>query len=212
MFSKKPCGPTLFEAIEFRTLAWTSPKKPMKASPCCSNLSVMPSSVASPIALFGMFSISSKVKGYRLLTAPSHSRYIGTFQGHFKKGVRLFLNALCTCIAVFCPARSLYWVDYRVRMTMFVLHFCINLLVILPLTDGFITRSRLAIEQRPRHRRGCVRMVGEGYMTWLAKRIELAQRPPFVKFTRARITRDFAVLLMRTSYQVLRHPLDAIGL
>lgn len=93
---------------------------------------------------------------------------------------------------------------------MFVLHIVLSLLIVLPLTDGFITRSGLAIEQKPRHRRGCVRMVGEGYMTWLSKQIELAQRPPFVKFTRARITRDFAVLLMRTSYQVLRQPLSAI--
>lgn len=42
----------------------------------------------------------------------------------------------------------------------------------------------------------------EGYLTWLSKKVERAQRPPFVKIARARLTRDFAVLLMRTSYQV----------
>lgn len=42
----------------------------------------------------------------------------------------------------------------------------------------------------------------EGYVSWLSKKVERAQRPPFVKIARARLTRDFAVLLMRSSYQV----------
>ena len=42
----------------------------------------------------------------------------------------------------------------------------------------------------------------EGYLSWLSKKVERAQRPPFVKIARARLTRDFAVLLMRSSYQV----------
>ncbi|CAM9135963.1 unnamed protein product [Ascophyllum nodosum] len=45
-------------------------------------------------------------------------------------------------------------------------------------------------------------MVEEGYLTWLSKRIERSQRPPFIKIPRAKMTRDFAVLLMRSSYQV----------
>ena len=40
------------------------------------------------------------------------------------------------------------------------------------------------------------------YLSWLAGKVDRARRPAFVSIARARLQRDFAVLLMRTSYQV----------
>eukprot|EP00903_Cladosiphon_okamuranus_P009698 g9226.t1 len=41
------------------------------------------------------------------------------------------------------------------------------------------------------------------YLSWLAGKVDRARRPAFVSLARARMQRDFAVLLMRTSYQVV---------
>ncbi|CAM9535452.1 unnamed protein product [Choristocarpus tenellus] len=40
------------------------------------------------------------------------------------------------------------------------------------------------------------------YLDWLSRKIELSRRPEPVKINRPRLIRDFAVLLMRSSYQV----------
>ncbi|CAN0529117.1 unnamed protein product, partial [Ectocarpus sp. 12 AP-2014] len=50
----------------------------------------------------------------------------------------------------------------------------------------------------------------EGYVSWLTQKIERARRPPFVKIARARLQRDFAVLLMRSSYQQVVDELDFV--
>lgn len=48
----------------------------------------------------------------------------------------------------------------------------------------------------------CGTIMNDRYVSWLTQKIERARRPPFVKIARARLQRDFAVLLMRSSYQV----------
>lgn len=42
----------------------------------------------------------------------------------------------------------------------------------------------------------------QGYLSWLSDKIEKYNRLPPVQIRRARLNRDFAVLLMRSSYQV----------
>lgn len=79
------------------------------------------------------------------------------------------------------------------------------LLAVLSLTDGFVSVFQSPVKSSVRCGRGSAKMAAEeGYLSWLSKKVERAQRPPFVKIARARLTRDFAVLLMRTSYQVRR--------
>lgn len=74
------------------------------------------------------------------------------------------------------------------------------------LADGFTVPFSLATRPRVRNRQGRASMAAEeGYLSWLATKVDRARRPPFVKIARARLTRDFAVLLMRSSYQVRAH-------
>lgn len=49
---------------------------------------------------------------------------------------------------------------------------------------------------------------GSSYLTWLSSKVEKSRRPQVVKFRRPRLTRDFAVLLMRSSYQVCRSSME----
>lgn len=91
-----------------------------------------------------------------------------------------------------------------------------SMLVLLALADGFmvapiklLTSSsgswRSCCRQRSHGRVLTTRMVqndDDSYISWLTHKVERARRPPFVKIARARLQRDFAVLLMRSSYQV----------
>ena len=90
-----------------------------------------------------------------------------------------------------------------VMLTLLVLW---SLLALISTTDGFMATKIPRVELRSRRGQGSARMAAdlddEGYLSWLSKKVERAQRPPFVKIARARLTRDFAVLLMRSSYQV----------
>lgn len=86
------------------------------------------------------------------------------------------------------------------------------LALLLGLADGFTVPFKAKftpfLKDKARHGRGySTKMAAqdeEGYLTWLSKKVERAQRPRFIQFARARLTKDFAVLLMRTSYQVRR--------
>ncbi|CAM9178448.1 unnamed protein product [Discosporangium mesarthrocarpum] len=57
-----------------------------------------------------------------------------------------------------------------------------------------------------------MRAAGEGstYLDLLARKIELSRRPEAIKIPRPRLIRDFAVLLMRSSYQQVADELDFI--
>lgn len=79
-----------------------------------------------------------------------------------------------------------------------------GLLALVALADGFM--APLRSPSRGNHDIGLkmgAESNGEGsYVSWLAGKVERARRPAFVKIARARLQRDFAVLLMRSSYQV----------
>lgn len=71
------------------------------------------------------------------------------------------------------------------------------------LVDGFTTTLSFHSRARVHHGQGNVEMTAEeGYLNWLSKKVQKAQRPPYVKISRPKLSRDFAVLLMRSSYQV----------
>lgn len=73
------------------------------------------------------------------------------------------------------------------------------------LADGFVVPLSLAANSASKSERGQALNMNtqdEGYVSWLTHKVERARRPPFVKIARPRLQRDFAVLLMRSSYQV----------
>lgn len=71
------------------------------------------------------------------------------------------------------------------------------------LADGFATNLRFPSRARVRYGQNNLEMAAdEGYLNWLSKKVQRAQRPPYVKIRRPTLSRDFAVLLMRSSYQV----------
>ncbi|CAM9280967.1 unnamed protein product [Pylaiella littoralis] len=93
-----------------------------------------------------------------------------------------------------------------------------GMLALLAIADGFmvapiklLTSSSSSSSSRSRCR---LRMDSgqddEGYISWLTHKVERARRPPFVKIARARLQRDFAVLLMRSSYQQVVDDLDFV--
>lgn len=79
------------------------------------------------------------------------------------------------------------------------------LLAVLALADGFMAPLRVKCKAR-QIGGGPTRMGAdvpeEPYLTWLTKKVDRARRPKFVSIARARMQKDFAVLLMRSSYQV----------
>lgn len=76
--------------------------------------------------------------------------------------------------------------------------------------SSFAVRPELTVRQGTFHRgQRCVHLAAmsdpvdeQGYLVWLSRKIERSQRPPPVKIRRAGLSKNFAVLLMRTSYQV----------
>ncbi len=80
------------------------------------------------------------------------------------------------------------------------------LLAVLALADGFVAPLRVKCNAwqigRGPTLMGLDVPGDEPYMTWLTKKVDRARRPKFVSIARARMQRDFAVLLMRSSYQV----------
>lgn len=102
-------------------------------------------------------------------------------------------------------------------MTVAVSLLC-GMLVLLALADGFVAPVSLASSSASNSQRGRALNMNaedEGYVSWLTHKVERARRPPFVKIARPRLQRDFAVLLMRSSYQVTKacvvRPYRALG-
>lgn len=82
-----------------------------------------------------------------------------------------------------------------------------GMLALAALADGFMAplRSSCRVNHGVGLKMGADSSSGndEGsYLSWLAGKVDRARRPAFVTIARARLQRDFAVLLMRTSYQV----------
>ncbi|KAG5188561.1 hypothetical protein JKP88DRAFT_262272 [Tribonema minus] len=77
-------------------------------------------------------------------------------------------------------------------------------------SSGAFQHAKAGIRQGSAKRRhgGCWHMSadeiddGQSYLSWVGRKLELSRRPPPVMIPRARIQRDFAVLLMRSSYAV----------
>lgn len=84
-----------------------------------------------------------------------------------------------------------------------------GLLALVSLTDGFM--AQLSGSCRVKNPEVGLKMGADSgssdegsYLSWLAGKVDRARRPAFVKIARARLQRDFAVLLMRSSYQVCK--------
>ncbi|CAM9397113.1 unnamed protein product [Scytosiphon promiscuus] len=88
-----------------------------------------------------------------------------------------------------------------------------GMLALLALADGFVAPVSVASNTASKSQRGQALNMNaedEGYVSWLTHKVERARRPPFVKIARPRLQRDFAVLLMRSSYQQVVDDLDFV--
>lgn len=107
-------------------------------------------------------------------------------------------STCCGCVAV-CLVLC-------VKQIMVTFRVC-GLLALVALADGFVAPLRSS--RTGTHGAGLQMGADDGsnneegsYLSWLAGKVDRARRPAFVNIARARLQRDFAVLLMRTSYQV----------
>ena len=76
------------------------------------------------------------------------------------------------------------------------------LLAVLPLADGFVSPLKVSCKRQSNLGLRMAADEDESYLSWLTHKVDRARRPKFVSIARARLQKDFAVLLMRSSYQV----------